>query len=725
MPQPLDVLIIGAGISGIALGCELAKLPGLDFKILDKRERVGGTWDIFTYPGVRSDSEMDSYCFSFEPWRGSRPLGKGAEIRNYLEQTARKHGLLERIDFGVRATRATWSSASSTWTVHSDRGAYEARFLHVAAGYFNQEHGYIPDFPGRETFRGRIVEPQRWPADLAWQGKDIVVIGSGATAATLVPELAQAANVTMLQRTPSHMAPLPNHQPFDALNTSARVRRARAILGNQLIIRAAQHFPALTAKALSLLRARLLPEPLRHHFEPDYPVWEQRVCRIPDGDLFRMLAAGNAQILTDTVAQFTPSGILTGSGVDVPADIIVLATGLQLQALGGLTLEVDGTAVDVGTRAAYRGTLLADVPNLTFTLGYVNESFTLRAELVAAYVRRLVAHMRAGRLPVVRASGQPRGKRKRIIDLNAGYVQRGIAAFPYVTDQEPWALHNDHFQEMRAFGSDEFSGLDFGFQRLGTQQLRARIYGPADGHPIVLIHGIGRSLEDFDQLDVPGARLIALDLPGFGDTAALANPTMSGVTAAVWDAIDSLQLPGKITLVGNSLGGAIAMRMSIQRPDSVERVVLIAPSGFSEEITSSVALAAGKAGPALLEIMGGPMLRKVEETVVADSSLVGEYRLRIGRHNARRPDHVRTFIALSRELVAVPAQQRTGVAASFAALNLPVDLVWGSADAVLEIGQLAQARALLPQASVHEFPGVGHIVQLERASEVSQLLQMR
>lgn len=711
METPLDVLIIGAGISGIALGCELAKRPEISFRIVDKRDRVGGTWDIFTYPGVRSDSEMDSYRFSFAPWRGTRPLGAGAEIRDYLEDVARDHGLLEKTQFATQVISAQWSSSDKAWQVKTNRDTLWARHLHVAGGYFNHEHGYVPDFEGRTEFQGDFVEPQNWPKDLDWAGKNVVVIGSGATAASLIPELAKTANVTMLQRTPSHMAPMPNL----AFKGPDKLHRLRAIALNQLIVALADKAPRLLNKALAAQRARILPPQHRADFQPDYPVWDQRVCRIPDGDLFHLIARGQVQVVTDGVDKLTAHGVRTHGGREVPADMIVSATGLQLQALGGISLEVDGRAVELGQTPAYRGCLLFDVPNLSFTMGYVNESFTLRSELVAEFVARVIDLARRGS-GVVRPTGQPGAGQVPIIDLKSSYVQRGIADFPYVTEQEPYALHNNHFREVQAFRDCDLAGLDFGFTYLSG--IRAKITGPVDGEPIVLIHGIGRSLEDFDFISLPGKRVIALDIPGFGATPGLETPTMSGIANALWAAVDALDVTDNVTLVGNSLGGALAMRMALVRPESVGRVVLLAPSGFSEDITSSVRIAAMPVGRAFLALATGPLLEKVEGKVVSDPELVTVDRLSIARRTARNSDYARTFIALSKELVRVPQAERKATARAFGKLGVPTHVLWGDKDAILPISHLDSVREAIPHAQITELAGVGHILQRECPAQV-------
>lgn len=710
METSLDLLIIGAGISGIVMGCAARRQGVLTFEIVDKREAVGGTWDIFCYPGVRSDSDMDSYAFSFAEFRGTRPLGTGEEIRQYLTDVVCEYGLDQAIRFGVKVEKLRWDEEGQLWEARTNDGSIWAKNVHVAGGYFNHERGYLPDFPAQEEFRGRVIHPQNWPEDVDWAGKNVVVIGSGATAASIVPALAETAKVTMLQRSPSHMAAMASHA------RKGPVRRLRAVAMNQLIVEMANRTPRLLNWALDQGRSRILPAGQRAHFRPTYPVWDQRVCRIPDGDLFKLIADHKVGIVTDTIARFTPDGVQLSSGTVIPADIVVTATGLELQALGGIEVWVGDRRIELGRTPAYRGCMLRGVPNLSFTMGYVNESFTLRAELVADYVLRAIAWAK-GRGGIYLPQGEPKGAEVPIIDLKSGYVQRGIDQFPYVTDKEPYALYNDHFKEAKAFRSNRFEDVE------GAISIRTKLSGPADGEPVVLLHGIGRRLEDYDRLAIPGKRLIALDTPGFGRTQGLAQPSMDAIARVLWKAVES-HTTAKVTLCGNSLGGNLAMRMALLRPEQVKDVVLLAPSGFGEDITSAVAIAATSVGPAFVKATGGVLLKTVEQKVLGTETLIDQHYLDVAQACAANPDHVRTFVTLSRELVAVPRERRMDVAKAFSRLQIPTRVLWGTSDAVLPVTDVANVSELIPHAQVEILPDTGHILPLVAPARVCEALLM-
>lgn len=754
-----DVIIVGAGISGIAAAYYLSSIEGLTYTILDGRAELGGTWDIFRYPGVRSDTEMDSYSFSFHPYHGSLPLGSGEDIRSYLHDAARSHGILPHIQFRTHVTAANFDSTDDLWhlqaTVDGTPTQLTCRFLHIAGGYFRHDHGYQPSIPGAANFTGTLIDPQNWPEDCDYAGRRVIVVGSGATAATLVPALGTAAaHVTLLQRSRSHMAPLPNHIRGGAIRRvlpqqlSSTLARHGAILNNQAIYHLARRYPSVVTSTLAKHRAAILTNPDQQaEFSPTYPVWDQRVCRIPDGDLFHTIAAGRASAVTDTIVEITADGITTAQHGTLKADIIVLATGLELQALGGIDLSCDGSPISLGETAAYRGMLLENVPNLSFTLGYVNESFTLRAELVGRFLTRILTHMRSHGYHTVTAPPAPPAQRVPIIDLKSSYVQRGIDRFPYVTTAQPYALINSHYQEARQFArADLTAELNFAaatspqptpapaapdatprITTVTTSHGPVRVIdtGPDEGVPIVALHGIGRGAEDYTELRTALAgrrRLVALDTPGFGHTPAPSTITLEAIVAALWEAVDAYLGEGPITLVGHSLGGTLGMRMTTAHPDRIHDCFLLAPSGFSNEITSSVKLAA-------TPVVGSRLMRvllsaeKVQRSMYSPAVICTPELLDRGLGYATNPDSVATFVALSRELVSTPAHQRQAAAHAFAATTsqhgIPVAVLWGSEDSVLGIDQHTQAQRVLPTAFHQQLWGRGHMLPVEAADTLA------
>ncbi|WBB80762.1 NAD(P)/FAD-dependent oxidoreductase [Micromonospora sp. WMMD882] len=460
----VDVLIVGAGLSGVGAACHLRRsCPDKTFTILEARDAIGGTWDLFRYPGVRSDSDMFTLGYSFRPWADPRAIADGASIRRYVRDTAREYRVDERIRFRHRVLAAEWSSADARWTVHAQRAdttetvTLTCGFLYVCAGYYRYDEGYTPDLPGLGRFAGRIVHPQRWPADLDHAGARVVVLGSGATAVTLVPALAErAAHVTMLQRSPGYLLALPSR---DALADALRRRlpgrlayplvRARNVLLSTLTYRASRRAPRLARSALRRGVRRRLPAgfDVDRHFSPRYDPWDQRLCVVPDGDLFTAVHAGRASVVTDTVETVTETGVRLTSGSELPADVLVTATGLNLLALGGLTLTVDGEPVDPAGTVAYKGMMLSGVPNLALTLGYTNASWTLKADLVAGYVCRLLRHMdRHGHRACTPLAPDTTDLRP-IIDLTSGYVRRSVDALPRQGPVPPWRLHQNYLRD--------------------------------------------------------------------------------------------------------------------------------------------------------------------------------------------------------------------------------------------------------------------------------------
>lgn len=462
----VDVLVVGAGISGIDLAYRLGTTcPGLGYAILEARSAVGGTWDLFRYPGIRSDSDMFTMGFPFEPWRSPQSLGEGPTIRDYIEATARKYGIHERIRFGHRVVRASWDSRAGRWTVECDTvdgpRRLTARWLHAAAGYYSYDSGHTPDFPGREAFAGTFVHPQAWPEGLLVTGRRVVVIGSGATAVSIVPALAElGADVTMLQRSPSYVMPLAGRDPVaaalqrvlppGAAHRAVRVKNAAFAAG---FYRFSRRAPRAAARMLTGIADKAVrgTTATRADFTPSYRPWDQRICFVPDGDLFAALRSGRARVVTDTVGALEARGVRTGSGRLLEADIVVSATGLRLQVLGGVRIEVDGDEVHLPDRFLHRGVMVSGVPNLSTSIGYVNASWTLRADLVAEYVCRLLLRLDRTNAVAVRPEAPSGMARRDAFALTSGYVQRARGRLPAQGDRPPWTITQSWFADRRAF----------------------------------------------------------------------------------------------------------------------------------------------------------------------------------------------------------------------------------------------------------------------------------
>ena len=460
--EHFDVLIVGAGLSGIGAGCHLQReCPSKTFAVLEARDKIGGTWDLFRYPGIRSDSDMFTLGYSFMPWRDAKAIADGPAILDYIREAARDHEVERRIRPGHRVVRAEWSSDKARWTVEAERAEdgetvkLTCGFLFLCTGYYRYDEGFTPAFEGRERFAGQIVHPQNWPEDLDYAGKRVVVIGSGATAVTIVPEIAKtAAHVTMLQRSPSYIVSLPGSDPIaDFLRAKLPARVAYPIVRwkNVLLMSATY---ALCRRAPKFMRAairkgvqnRLPPDfDVDTHFNPVYDPWDQRMCLVPDGDLFEALASDDASVVTDRIETFTESGLRLESGTELEADVIITATGLNLLALGGTELSVDGRPVELPEIVGYKGIMLSSVPNMALALGYTNASWTLKADLTSQWVCRLLTYMdRHGYDSVVAPTPGADLPRRPMIDLTAGYVMRSIDLFPKQGDRAPWRLYQNY-----------------------------------------------------------------------------------------------------------------------------------------------------------------------------------------------------------------------------------------------------------------------------------------
>jgi monooxygenase len=452
----VDVVVVGAGLSGIDAAYRLqTECPGRTFLILEARDSLGGTWDLFRYPGVRSDSDMFTLGFPFRPWRRPDMIADGGTILDYLRDTAERFGITEKIRYGRRVVSARWSTETTTWTLTDQNGdEYACSFLYLCTGYYRYSGGHEADFAGRDDFAGRIVHPQQWPADLDHDGKRVVVIGSGATAVTLVPALAgTAAQVTMLQRSPTYMIALPGGSGGAELSPiGARLVRGRNVLTNTLLYLAAQRWPERVGGFLrKQVAAQLPPEvPVDPHFTPSYGPWDQRLCVVPNGDLFAAMRAGRASVVTGTVERFTGKGVRLTDGTELPADLVVTATGLTMVAFGEIALEVDGRPVDSGKVHVYKGMMFDGVPNMAWCVGYINASWTLRADLTSRYVCRLLNYMDRHAIDVTTPTMPPdaAGDDEPLMALSSGYVRRAEAIMPRQGGRRPWRAANNYVTDL-------------------------------------------------------------------------------------------------------------------------------------------------------------------------------------------------------------------------------------------------------------------------------------
>ncbi|MFQ6145928.1 flavin-containing monooxygenase [Streptomyces seoulensis] len=482
-PEHLDVLVIGAGISGIGAGRYLrTELPAKSFAILEARQASGGTWDLFRYPGIRSDSDLHTFGYEFKPWRDEQSIADAPRILSYLRETVRENGLDAHIRYHHKVLGASWSSAEARWTVDvertdtGERVRLTAGWIFCAGGYYRYDEGFTPSFPGRDRFTGPVVHPQHWPEDLDYAGKRVVVIGSGATAVTLVPAMAgAAAHVTMLQRTPSYVLPVPREDVIaNALKKYLGQRRGYAltrrknIAQQRVVWRLCQKYPKAARRLIRWVNARQLPAgyAVDTHFNPPYDPWDQRLCAVPDGDLFRAIRGGSASVVTDRIASFTETGVLLESGRELPADVVVTATGLNVQAFGGARLTVDGREVRLPDTVAYKGMMLSGVPNFAYAIGYTNSSWTLKIGLLCEHLCRLLAHMDDHGYDVCRPEpADPRMPTRPFLDFGAGYIQRAVDSLPRQGDRMPWLTSMDYRDDVRLLRADDVTDPELRFSR--------------------------------------------------------------------------------------------------------------------------------------------------------------------------------------------------------------------------------------------------------------------
>ncbi len=464
-PDHVDVLIVGAGISGIGAAYYLQQQqPGKSYAILEARGAAGGTWDLFSYPGIRSDSDLHTFGYEFKPWQDEDAIAGGDKILAYLRETVSENRIDRNIRFHHKVLRANWSSADARWYVDVERldkdtdtgtrSTITAGWLFCAGGYYRYDEGFTPHFEGRESFRGQIVHPQHWPSDLDYRGKRVVIIGSGATAVTLVPAMADdAAHVTMLQRSPTYIMPVPSKDAIaNALRKVLGARRGYAVtrrknmLKQRAVYRLCQRYPGAARRLIRYINAKQLPAgfPVDEHFNPAYNPWDQRLCAVPNADLFKAISDGKASVVTDRIVTFTERGIELESGLLLEADIIVTATGLNLQAFGGIALNVDGEPVRLPDRVAYKSMLLSGVPNFAFVFGYTNSSWTLKVGPLCEHFCRLLAHMDShGYDTCYPEVNDPDLATRPLLDFDAGYVKRAVDQLPRQGDRGPWQMVMD------------------------------------------------------------------------------------------------------------------------------------------------------------------------------------------------------------------------------------------------------------------------------------------
>ncbi|BDB45752.1 MULTISPECIES: flavin-containing monooxygenase [Mycobacterium] len=480
MTEHLDVVIVGAGISGVSAAWHLQdRCPTKSYAILEKRADMGGTWDLFRYPGIRSDSDMYTLGFRFRPWTERQAIADGKPILEYVKSTAAMYGIDKHVRYRHKVTGADWSSTENRWTLQIDNDGTPATiicsFLFLCSGYYNYDEGYSPKFPGSEDFTGPIIHPQHWPEDLDYQDKNVVVIGSGATAVTLVPALANsgAKHVTMLQRSPTYIVSQPQKDPIaDRLNRVLPEKAAytairwKNVMQQAAVYGACKKWPRRMRKTLMGWAQRQLPEgyDVRKHFGPHYSPWDQRLCLVPNGDLFRAIRHGKAEMVTDTIDRFTATGIRLNSGTELPADIIVTATGLNLQLFGGATTSVDGGPVDLSKTTAYKGMMLSGLPNMIYTVGYTNASWTLKADLVSEFACRLLNYMDDNGFDSVVVEEPAADVEERpFMEFTPGYVLRSLDELPKQGSRTPWRLNQNYLRDIHLIrrGKIDDEGLRF------------------------------------------------------------------------------------------------------------------------------------------------------------------------------------------------------------------------------------------------------------------------
>lgn len=622
----VDVLIVGAGLSGIGMACYLKKLqPTKSFALLEARAATGGTWDFFRYPGIRSDSDLHTFGYEFKPWLDKKAIARGPAILAYLRETAQEHQLEQAIRLNHKVESASFDSGAALWTVNvlridtQERFQMRSRWLISAAGYYRYDGGHMPEFAGMESFQGRIVHPQSWPQDLDYAGRKMVVVGSGATSITLVPALAEkAAHVTMLQRTPTYVMGLPSEDHIaNWLNkwlptsTAYALTRRKNMALARMIWNYCRKHPDKARARIRKFNARALPEgyPVDEHFNPPYNPWDQRLCLAPDGDFFKAIRKGKAEIVTDQIERFTADGVLLRSGKTVQADIVVTATGMNLLPFGGMQLQVDGVPVDLSNSVAFKGMMLSGIPNFGIIIGYTNASWTLKVGPLCEHFCRVLDYMdRHDQQICVPRLPSPDMPTRPLLDFGAGYVQRSLSALPRQGMRHPWLMSMDYREDIKVLrhGPVEDECLHFSKATQGVAEafsdedqfcdlpsgirLCYRVQGDANATPLILVAGLGLQLQSWPAMLIQrlvdsGYRVITLDNRDVGRSSrATFRPMRSSdllrsrfrdEAYAVEDmAKDVLGLMAHLHIetahvVGMSMGGMIGQSMASMAPEKL------------------------------------------------------------------------------------------------------------------------------------------------------------
>lgn len=489
MEKYIDILIVGAGVSGIGVAAHLLRnCPERQFEIIERRMSHGGTWDLFKYPGIRSDSDMSTFGYDFKPWNKSSVLATGDGIKNYLGEVIESYGLHDKIHFGHQVTAANFDSSIKKWVVEivdqqENKQTWYANFVVGCTGYYNYEHGFEPSFAGKEQFKGQFIHPQHWPENLDYAGKKVVIIGSGATAITLVPAMAKSGvgHVTMLQRSPTYIASIPSVDViYDKMRKylpeqlAYQLTRARNIGMQRGVYALAKKQPKLMRRLLLKgVEAQLQGKVDMKHFTPTYDPWDQRLCVVPDGDLFKALREGRASIVTDTIDHLTETGIQLKSGEHIDADIIVTATGLEVQIMGGVKASIDGKAINTSEHMLYNGVMVSDIPNMAMIIGYINASWTLKVDIAAAYICRLLNYMDQQHYDVVVARGDEREMLQDTVmgSLSAGYIQRAVNVMPKQGQHAPWHISNNYLADKKALRKANFNDPILQFSKRDQKKL--------------------------------------------------------------------------------------------------------------------------------------------------------------------------------------------------------------------------------------------------------------